>query len=720
MRVRYGARGGSAVAGIDGPRPGAVNGFPRELLDLFTPVEHVGYGGEADVFLVRPHGHRFKGEGGDQVALKVYLDAPVNADVLEHVGQKQFRRHVPTLYDFGNVHNDNGHTIGWEAQEYCPHRSLLDLTRDRQADGVGPLPEDEVRAIVSELARCLWFWQRVIDFNHTDLKPANVLIRSRTPWELVIGDVGGAVRNSSSQRFGPQLLTPRYAAPEQVAEMPRRDMPPAWWSLGTIVYELLTGQEPYAEVQTNEEITARLKHRIPPDLSAVTDPRWLMLVTGLVDVDRDRRWRYEDVQVWLEGGIPKLRRPTVTFTPLIFERVSYTEPARLLQAMHEQWATTEGWLARDGADALARWLSEEVRDPGVDLGPLRAVRGSEARARLALAALTVRYLPDARARYCGYEIDDLGLRVLASGDLAEQKLLRQVIESGVLGYAALHRCHVGCRGKCRRLTAVMVEVPEIMREFRRTLNGRLLAIKQESRDFGLDIEAGQIPAEHEVAAAWALATALTLDPSSVARLRRASKPNDRGFRWWRNECLEAQTADERSVVGRATLVRVHLLGRYARELRGQVLPEPDPARVVEERARRASRHIPVALGGLVMGGLACYGAWALGSADDGSRALRNLPGTVGWLRSHRLVGTGPNPLDTLWPVALTLLVALLVATVLSSHAFWSRGRLRLRARATRDVLTSVVVLWLVVTSAVPLVYGCDALIQGWFPGTGQR
>jgi serine/threonine protein kinase len=105
---------------------------------------------------------------------------------------------------------------------------------------------------------------------HRDLKPGNILLDSRgTPY---VTDFGLAVHESEQQDHAGEITgTPPYMSPEQVCGLSHRlDGRTDIWSLGVLLYELLTGRKPF-QGQTRERVFDEILNRDPKPLRQIND-----------------------------------------------------------------------------------------------------------------------------------------------------------------------------------------------------------------------------------------------------------------------------------------------------------------------------------------------------------------------------------------------------------------------------------------------------------------
>jgi serine/threonine protein kinase len=195
----------------------------------------LGAGGMAEVFLA--HDRML----GRDTALKILMEHYAKDE--RFVGR--FRReaqsaaginhqNVVQIYDQGCA-NDGRYYI---AMEYVPGGSLEDLILRR-----GPLGPSEAARLASQVAQALHA-AHARGIVHRDIKPQNVLIGEAG--DAKVADFGIALAASRSSTSGTNLLfgTPSYMSPEQAMGErvgPESDL----YSLGVVLYEMLTGTVPF-------------------------------------------------------------------------------------------------------------------------------------------------------------------------------------------------------------------------------------------------------------------------------------------------------------------------------------------------------------------------------------------------------------------------------------------------------------------------------------------
>ena len=128
---------------------------------------------------------------------------------------------------------------------------------------------------------------------HRDIKPANIWMETNKSWRVKLLDFGLArieEGDASLTESGAFLGTPFYMAPEQAAGEdidPRADL----FSVGVVLYELLTGKRPFAGPNTLSVLTklATLSPDPPIALNGRVSPEVSQLVMTLLEKNRERR-----------------------------------------------------------------------------------------------------------------------------------------------------------------------------------------------------------------------------------------------------------------------------------------------------------------------------------------------------------------------------------------------------------------------------------------------
>jgi serine/threonine-protein kinase len=132
----------------------------------------------------------------------------------------------------------------------------------------GPMPPREAAVLLAEVARAIDYAHRR-GVLHRDLKPSNILIDA--DGRPHITDFGLAKRiegGATLTRSGAILGTPSYMAPEQAAGG-RGGIGPATdvYSLGTILYQMLTGRPPFQAASPVDTVLLLLEQDpLPPRL----------------------------------------------------------------------------------------------------------------------------------------------------------------------------------------------------------------------------------------------------------------------------------------------------------------------------------------------------------------------------------------------------------------------------------------------------------------------
>lgn len=540
---------------VVGPAGELEYAVPTELRKRYHMVNRIGAGGEAVVYLAEP-----VDEPGREIALKVYRPGhEINRELLDRLRTRgSGSPHTPAIHGYGSATSSWGENLAWEAQEYFALGSL------REVIDQAPLDDEHARAVVAAVAECLRHWQEELQHNHTDVKPENLLVRSLDPPVVALTDFGGAVRATMSSVYGGVAVTEAYAAPEVVEG--RREAPAAWWSLGVMVHELVTGRRPQ---RGGNWLTAR---NTEVDVSAITDEHWRLAARGLFTLTPSARWGYQEVSEWLAGERPQIRTAHRR-RPLSFAGTTHEDPPSLAFDLLDRSDTGAMWLGTHWRE-LRTWLDREVNDYTFDRSYLTGLDEYPEQAHVAISALAARYVPGMPPRFRGHEISADGLLSLAVGDASRHGVVREAVESGAVGLAAQHWCpHPSCRsggsGRCALLERVQHEVPLLMRRVSETVEELT----------GTDRDAPQRPDTHETDTAWARAVELVLVPEKASEhrslLRRQSwHPTQRSTAtrapWWVGQRRRALRDGGDPLTTRAAMLSALLLLPEAVRIGGKV------------------------------------------------------------------------------------------------------------------------------------------------------
>ncbi|HZM70302.1 MAG TPA: sigma 54-interacting transcriptional regulator [Candidatus Cryosericum sp.] len=221
---------------------------PLLLNGRYEVGRRLGEGGTGQVRLARD-----RHQGGRIVALKMTRSGRQDPGVVDSF-RAEFRsmthlRHpnLAEVFDYGTV-TENGRPF--LTMEYVEGRDLATRRGRAALAGFDALAAQCLRALDYIHAR---------GYLHNDIKPQNILLAE--PLQVKLLDFGLA-QQRTSQPFGAVSGTLHYVAPERLAGGsgdPRSDL----YSLGAVLYEVLTGRPPFEAEASGQVVTAILEGRVP-------------------------------------------------------------------------------------------------------------------------------------------------------------------------------------------------------------------------------------------------------------------------------------------------------------------------------------------------------------------------------------------------------------------------------------------------------------------------
>ncbi len=240
------------------------------LLERYHVQRRIGTGGFGTVYLVVDSAVQ------EEIILKVLNpQLSVDANAIRRFVQELkltrriTHRNVIRIHDFLDL--NGAHAV---SMEYFPSRDLGHILAEE-----GAMRPERALRLVSQVCQGLAAAHEV-GVIHRDIKPANILVGDGDMTKIV--DFGLA---AAQQSVGPRLTrsgyligTPEYMAPELIQNEPfdhRSDI----YSIGIMMYEMLSGQRPYSgdtpvkilfqHLEGNAEPLAWLAPTLPPSLAAL-------------------------------------------------------------------------------------------------------------------------------------------------------------------------------------------------------------------------------------------------------------------------------------------------------------------------------------------------------------------------------------------------------------------------------------------------------------------
>jgi serine/threonine-protein kinase len=231
-----------------------VEHLKASLADRYAIQRELGRGGMATVYLANDLKH------DREIALKV-----LHPEVSFSLGTDRFLREIQIAAKLNHPHivalHDSGEASGilYYVMPYIRGESLRHkLKREKQ------LAIDDAVKLIQAVASAVHYahGQGLI---HRDIKPENILLHEG---EAVVTDFGIALALSvaGGERLtetGVALGTPEYMSPEQISEPGELDARSDVYSLGCVLYEMLSGEPPYMGASAQAVFAKQIADPVP-------------------------------------------------------------------------------------------------------------------------------------------------------------------------------------------------------------------------------------------------------------------------------------------------------------------------------------------------------------------------------------------------------------------------------------------------------------------------
>ena len=224
------------------------------LASRYRVVQEAGRGGMATVYLAEDLKH------DRRVAVKV-----LRPELAAALGSDRFLREIQIAALLAHPHilplHDSGEADGfvYYVMPYVEGETLRDrLVRQRQ------LPIGEAVRIVQEVADGLGY-AHSLGVVHRDIKPENILFMGG---HAVVADFGvatavGVAGGARLTETGWSVGTPMYMSPEQAMGQGDVDGRSDTYSLGCVLYEMLTGELPFSGSSPQAVVARKLSEPVP-------------------------------------------------------------------------------------------------------------------------------------------------------------------------------------------------------------------------------------------------------------------------------------------------------------------------------------------------------------------------------------------------------------------------------------------------------------------------
>ena len=264
-------------------------------------IEELGTGGMGSVHKV------FDKKIKEEVALKILKPEITDEKTIERfsnelkLARKIRHENVCQMYD---INEEEG--IHYITMEYVPGEDLKSFIRR-----VGQLPVGKTISIAQQVCEGLSEAHR-LGVMHRDLKPSNIMIDKEGNVRVMDFGIARSIKEKGITGAGVIVGTLEYMSPEQ-AEGKEVDQRSDIYSLGVILYEMVTGRAPF-EGETPLGIAMKHKSEVPKDpreINAQIPEDLSRVILRCMEKDKEKRCQSAEEVLSELGKIGKPKEETI-------------------------------------------------------------------------------------------------------------------------------------------------------------------------------------------------------------------------------------------------------------------------------------------------------------------------------------------------------------------------------------------------------------------------
>jgi serine/threonine protein kinase len=233
-------------------------------IEKYTIKSELGQGGMATVFLA--HDNKFDTEVAIKLLRKEFV---LNENIRKRFiaeARSMFKMSHPNIIKVTDL-IEEGDTVAF-VMEYVEGETLKEYI-----DRKGKLKDEEIKHLFSQMLEAMAYVHKQ-NLVHRDIKPSNFMIDQARLVKLMDFGIAKTLDTASAEytitATNQSMGTPMYMSPEQITETKSVSSQSDIYSLGVVLWQMVTGQKPYnIKTLSNYQLQTKIVNEKLPSTSSI-------------------------------------------------------------------------------------------------------------------------------------------------------------------------------------------------------------------------------------------------------------------------------------------------------------------------------------------------------------------------------------------------------------------------------------------------------------------